>query len=85
MFFSQSDSHPDHNSKLYKFVLEPLNFADDIVRNSNSRNRDIFKIEQTGGGGRQGFMNQGFWTKLGMDYGFLTSSPLDCGFEMVSG
>ena len=38
-----------------------------------------------GGGGRQGFMDQGFWTKLGMDYGFLTSSPLDCGFEMVSG
>ena len=23
--------------------------------------------------------------KLGMDYGFLTSSLLDCGFEMVSG
>ena len=37
------------------------------------------------GEGGQGFMDQGFWTKLGMDYGFLTSSPLDCGFEMVSG
>ena len=38
-----------------------------------------------GGGGRQGFMDRGFWTKLGMDYGFLTFSPLECGFEMVSG
>ena len=38
-----------------------------------------------GGGGRQGFMDRGFWTKLGMDYEFLASSPLDCGFEMVSG
>ena len=30
-------------------------------------------------------MDRGFRTKLGMDYGFLTSSPLDCGFEMVGG
>ena len=30
-------------------------------------------------------MDRGFWTKLGMDYGFLISSPLDCGFEMVNG
>ena len=30
-------------------------------------------------------MDRGFWTKLGMDYGFLTSSPLDCGFEIMSG
>ena len=22
------------------------------------------------GGGRQGFIDRGFWTKLGMDYGF---------------
>ena len=29
--------------KPYKFVLEPLDFADDIVRSSNSRKRAIFK------------------------------------------
>ena len=26
-----------------KFVLEPLNFADDIVRSDNGRNRAVFK------------------------------------------
>ena len=35
------------------------------------------KPEHMWEGGRQGFMDRGFWTKLGMDYGFLTSSPLD--------
>ena len=29
--------------KPYKFVSEPLNFADDIVQSSNSRKRAIFK------------------------------------------
>ena len=29
--------------KPYKFVLEPLNFADDIVRSSNSRKRAVFE------------------------------------------
>ena len=29
--------------KPYKFVLEPLNFADDIVRSSNSQKRTVFK------------------------------------------
>ena len=29
--------------KPYKFALEPLNFADDIVRSSNSRTRPVFK------------------------------------------
>ena len=29
--------------KTYKFDLEPLNFADDIVRSSNSRKGAVFK------------------------------------------
>ena len=33
----------------------------------------------------QGFVNPWFWSKLGMDYGHLTSSTLDCGFKMVIG
>ena len=30
--------------KPYKFILEPLNFADDIVRSSNSQKKAVFKI-----------------------------------------
>ena len=32
---------------------------------------------------RQGFVDREFRIKLGMDYGFLASSPLDCGFGAV--
>ena len=48
----------------------------------------VFKMNGGGGGlgrGRQGFVDRGFWTKLGMDYRLLTSSPLDSGFDMASG
>ena len=45
----------------------------------------VHTIGGGGGGGRKGFMDRGLWTKLRMDYGFLTSSSLDWGFEMVSG
>ena len=38
-----------------------------------------------GGGGCQGFVDRGFWEKLGIDYGLFTSCPLDCGYEMASG
>ena len=37
MYFGKRRASP------YKFVLEPLNFADDIVRSSNSRKRAVFK------------------------------------------
>ena len=30
-------------NRMNKFVLEPLNFADDIVRSDNGRNRAVFK------------------------------------------
>ena len=42
------------------------------------------KTGNKGGGEGQGFVDRGFWIKLGMDYGFLTSSLLNCEFEMVS-
>ena len=70
---------PNYNSLL----LENKHFKE-INLTANFVDSTCIK-EGGGGGGRQGFMDRGFWTKLVMDYGFLTSSPLDCGFEMVSG
>ena len=49
------------------------------------RNEVGYFLEGGGGGGASGFYGSRIRTKLAMDYGFLTSSPLDCGFEMVIG
>ena len=43
-----------------------------------------FLLGEGGGGGVRVFMDPGFCTKLRMDYGFLSSSSLNCGFKLAS-
>ena len=59
-------------------------FIDDLIVFDNKKFLDYHK-EIYPSLAASSFVDRGFWTKLGVDYGFLTSSPLGCGFEKTSG
>ena len=69
------ESKPTNKLPTLLFHIVALSFGPRSIRDSGS----LYTFKKGGG---SGFCRSGILIKLGIDYGVLASSPLDCGFQM---